>query len=69
LQGFVKTNIKLNEVKNLEIRLAPRNFSHWSVDTKTWQIRGGSYQIFIGSSSENIHLKAIINLEQVLEVL
>ena len=69
LQGFVKTNIELNEVKNLEIRLTPRNFSHWSVDTKTWQIREGSYQIFIGSSSENIHLKAMINLEQVLEVL
>jgi beta-glucosidase len=69
LQGFVKEEIGANELKKLEIKLGPRNFSYWSVDTKTWQIRRGTYKILIGSSAENILLEASINLEQALEVL
>jgi beta-glucosidase len=69
LQGFVKDEIGANELKKLEIKLGPRNFSYWSVDTNTWQIKGGTYKIFIGSSSENIHLEASISLEQAFEVL
>tara|TARA_B100000287_G_C20671664_1_gene793611 strand:+ start:2160 stop:4607 length:2448 start_codon:yes stop_codon:yes gene_type:complete len=69
LQGFIKKNIKPSEAKDFEIKLFPRNFSYWSVDTKSWKIREGSYQIYIGSSSENIYLNATINLQQVLEVL
>ena len=68
LQGFVKEEIDANELKKVEIKLGPRNFSYWSVETNTWQIREGSYQILIGSSSENILLQASINLEQALEV-
>ena len=69
LQGFVKEEIGVNEIKKLEIKLGPRNFSNWSVDTNTWQIRGGTYKILIGSSSEKILLETSINLEQALEVL
>jgi len=68
LQGFIKEEIGANKLKKVEIKLGPRNFSFWSVETNTWQIREGSYQILIGSSSENILLKANINLEQALEV-
>ena len=68
LQGFVKEEIGANELKKVEIKLRPRNFSYWSVETNTWQIREGSYQILIGSSSENILLQTNINLEQALEV-
>ena len=69
LQGFTKIDIDANESKDVEIKLIQRNFSHWSVDTNTWQIKGGSYQIYIGSSSQNISLKSMLNLEPVLEVL
>ena len=55
--------------EKMEINLGPRNFSYWSVDRGAWEIRGGTYSILIGSSSENILLQASINLEQVLEVL
>ena len=68
LQGFIKEEIGANELKKVEIKLGPRNFSFWSVETNAWQIREGSYQILIGSSSENILLQANINLEQALEV-
>jgi beta-glucosidase len=69
LQGFAKEEIGANQIQKIEIILNARNFSYWSVETNTWQIRKGSYRIHIGSSSENIFLEASINLEQALEVL
>ena len=69
LQGFCKVKIDAHDEKNVEIRLTQRNFSHWSIDAKRWQIKEGSYEILIGSSSENIFLKSSVNLEKVLQVL
>ena len=69
LQGFMKAEIRPNEVKNFELQLGPRNFSYWSVDANAWQIKGGAYKILIGSSSKDICLETTINLEQALEVL
>ena len=69
LQGFCKVNIDAYDEKNVEIRLTQRNFSYWSIEAKRWQIKDGSYEILIGSSSENIYLQSSINLEKVLEVL
>ena len=69
LQGFCKVKIDAHDEKNVEIRLTQRNFSHWSIDAKRWQIKEGSYEILIGSSSENIFLNSSINLEKVLQVL
>jgi len=69
LRGFVKEKIGANQIQKIEIMLEARNFSYWSVETNTWQIRKGSYGIHIGSSAENIRLEASINLEQALEVL
>ena len=69
LQGFMKAEIRPNEVKNFEIQLGPRNFSYWSVRANAWQIKGGAYKIQIGSSSKDIYLETTINLEQALEVL
>ena len=68
LQGFAKQEILSGEIKSFEIKLIPRNFSYWNIETKTWQIKKGAYQIYIGSSVEDIHLEASVNLEQVHEV-
>ena len=64
-----KVNIDAHDEKNVEIILTQRNFSYWSIHAKRWQIKGGSYEILIGSSSKNIFLKSSINLEKALEVL
>ena len=71
LKKVMKARKKFNahDEKNVEIILTQRNFSYWSIDAKRWQIKGGSYDILIGSSSKNIFLKSSINLEKALEVL
>jgi len=69
LQGFAKESIESKENMEIEIKLTPRNFSYWDIDSKSWKIKEGSYEILIGSSATTIHLRTAINLEQVQEVL
>jgi len=69
LQGFAKESIESKQSIDIEIKLTPRNFSYWDINTKSWKIRKGSYEILIGSSAATMHLQTKINLEQVQEVL
>ena len=69
LQGFAKESIEGKGKMEIEIKLTPRNFSYWDIDSKNWKIKKGSYEILIGSSATTIHLRTAINLEQVQEVL
>ena len=62
LQGFSKIMLDPNDKSKVEISLNPRNFSSWNIEKKSWEVRSGSYEIFIGSSAENILLQAIISL-------
>ena len=45
-----------------KINLTPRNFSQWNIEKKEWEIKHGSYQILIGSSSAEIFLEEKITL-------
>jgi len=69
LKGFAKEMIDAQEQKQIEITLTARNFSYWDINTKSWKIRQGSYEILVGSSASNIHLRTTIMLEQVPGVL
>ena len=69
LQGFAKEILNPQEEKQIELTLAARNFSYWDINTKSWEIRQGSYELLIGSSASNIHLRATIMLELVQGVL
>lgn len=62
LQGFKKTNMSPDEVAEVEIVLNSRSFSCWNIEKEDWEIRPGSYQIMIGSSSNKTLLQDEINL-------
>ena len=57
LQSFKKVKIKKGQTKTVKLKLNERNFSYWDTASKNWKIKKGDYQISIGSSSKNIHLK------------
>ena len=57
LQSFKKVKIKKGQTKTVKLKLNKRNFSYWDTTSKNWKIKEGDYQISIGSSSKNIHLK------------
>ena len=62
LQGFSKITLNQGDKSKVEINLNSRNFSSWNEAKQNWEIRPGSYEIFIGSSAENIILQSTINL-------
>ena len=62
LQGFQKKFLHSNEKMEFKINLTPRNFSQWNIEKKEWEIKHGSYQILIGSSSAEIFLEEKITL-------
>ena len=62
LQGFSKVALDPGDKSIVQINLNPRNFASWNIETKTWEVRPGSYDILVGSSAENIILKTTINL-------
>ena len=62
LQGFSKITLNQGDKSKIEINLNSRNFSSWNEAKQNWEVRPGSYEIFIGSSAENIILQSTISL-------
>ena len=59
--GSKKIKIKKGQIKTVKLKLDKRNFSYWDVTSKSWRLKENEYEILIGSSSENIHLREKIN--------
>ena len=62
LQGYSKITLNQGDKSKVEINLNSINFSSWNEAKQNWEVRPGSYEIFIGSSAENIILQSTINL-------
>ena len=61
LQNFKKIKINKGQSKTVKLKLDKRNFSYWDIISKSWRLKENEYEILIGSSSENIHLREKIN--------
>lgn len=62
LKAFEKVFLKKGEQKEIQMQLSYNDFSYWDVNTHKWKIKPGKYEIWIGSSSQNIKLKHTITL-------
>ncbi|AGF54088.1 beta-glucosidase [Clostridium saccharoperbutylacetonicum] len=63
LKGFDKVYLKAGEIKEIEIKLDKKALAFYSVEDKKWTVERGTFEIFVGSSSEDIRLNGEINLE------
>ena len=62
LKGFEKVYLKAGEEKDVSIRLDPDVFSYYHPERGGWYTEPGKFDILIGSSSKDIHLKSTIDL-------
>lgn len=62
LKGFAKVFLKAGESKTVTIPLDDKTFRYWNVATDSWEVEGGSYQLLVGASVQNIRLTAHITL-------
>lgn len=64
LKGFAKTEVKAGKSEKVQVELGSRAFAHWSVSKDRWEITEGVYEILVGASVEDIHLKVLVAYEK-----
>ncbi len=62
LKGFKKVFLQPGEEKKVEIALDSRAFAYYNTLIKDWHIESGAFEISVGASSQDIRLKATVNV-------
>ena len=60
LKGFAKVFLKAGETKKVSIPFDDKTFRYFNVKTNKWEIEKGTYDIYVGASSDDIRLTATI---------
>jgi beta-glucosidase len=64
LKGFSRVKLQPGETKTVSVPLNTRSFAYYDVSGKQWRADKGTYEVLVGSSSEQIELNGKIDLEQ-----
>lgn len=59
LRGFERVTLQPGESKAVTINMPRKSFELWDASSNTMRVRGGSYQLLVGSSSRPQDLKTI----------
>ena len=62
LKAFAKVFLQAGESKRVHIDLDDKAFRYYNVKTNKFEIEGGTYEIFVASSSEDIRLKGNVSI-------
>ena len=63
LKGFAKVFLKAGESKTVTIPLDDKAFRYWNTSSGHWEREGGTYQILIGASVQDIRLTAELSVQ------
>ena len=63
LKGFAKVFLQAGERKTVTIPLDDKAFRYWNVKTDRWETEGGSYQLLVGASVQDIRLRAEVPVQ------
>lgn len=58
LRGFTRVELKPGESRQVSIPFSKADLAYWNPSTKAWVITPGTYHAHVGSSSENLPVKA-----------
>ncbi len=62
LKGFAKVFVKAGERTRVTIALDDKAFRYWNVQTNAWEIEGGSYELCVGTSCEDLPLRSVVEV-------
>lgn len=68
LKTFEKIFLQSGESKNVELQIPLEEIGYYNVMLKKWVTESGMYEIYVGSSSQDIRLKKCIYVKDVREV-
>ena len=63
LKGFIKVSLKAGETKKVGIAFDDKTFRYFNTKTNKWEIEKGTYDIYVGASSEDIRLSGTFEQE------
>ena len=64
LKGFSRVTLKPGESRTVKIPLDGRSFAYFDAQGNQWRVEKGTYDVMVGSSSEQIDLHGKINVPQ-----
>ncbi|MFC2758810.1 glycoside hydrolase family 3 C-terminal domain-containing protein [Hallella multisaccharivorax] len=62
LKGYEKISLKPGEKKRVTIRLDEEAFHYYDINDHCFKVESGKYDILVGGSSQNLPLKASVNM-------
>ena len=62
LAAFAKVYLLPGEGRDVTIELDERAFRYWNVQTRAWEVEGGSYELRVAASSDDVRLTGTIEL-------
>ncbi len=66
LKGFTKVDLHSGETKTVSIKLDFRSFAYYHPGYKQWVTEDGDFEILLGASAEDIHLRETVTLQSTL---
>lgn len=67
LKAFDKVSLDINETKKINFKLDKKAFAFYNEEKKAWIVEEGSFNILVGSSSEDIRLEKDIVIKKGFE--
>ena len=64
LKDFQKVYLNAGAKKTLHFTLTERDFAFWDVNTENWVVEPGQFEILVGSASNNILAKGLLEIVQ-----
>ncbi|MFW6022046.1 MAG: beta-glucosidase family protein [Halanaerobiaceae bacterium] len=68
LKGFAKVELKPGEEKAVSFSLNKRSFAYYNTDIEDWHVESGEYKIMMGSSSRDIRLEDVIEVQSSVQL-
>ena len=62
LKGFKRVNLKAGESKTVSMKIDKSALSFYDVESKSWVVEAGEFEVLVGNSSRNILLKDTFNI-------
>jgi len=64
LKAFKRISLEPGETRSIEIELVSDAFAFYDVGTQAWRVEPGLFELMVGSSSEDIRLRGILDLTE-----
>ena len=68
LKGFERVMLQPKESRHVTIALDPRSFAYFDVNSGSWMVDAGTYDVMLGDTSEHLQQKVSVRLNKEMKI-